>query len=100
MRRRIVTCTLLILIVGAGALWWQRTPLLAWWHVRQLMQADEASRDVYVERVVALEEAALPCLFKGLASADDRACANIEAAIAELARSWKTLDPRSRPFLL
>lgn len=99
MRRRFVIWSLLILAVGAGALWRQRTPLLAWWHVRQLMQVDEGNREIYVERVVALDEAAVPWLLKGLAIADEGACANIEAVLAQLARNWKTLDSRSLPFL-
>jgi HEAT repeat protein len=63
------------------------------------MQADEANREICVGRVVALEEAALPRLFHGLAKADDGAALNIESALCELARNWQTLDPRSLPFL-
>ncbi|MCI0683246.1 MAG: hypothetical protein L0Y71_14180 [Gemmataceae bacterium] len=98
MRRRLVW-TLMILTLGAGVLWWNRTPLLAVWRVRQLARADEASRAICVNRVIALDEAALPWLFQGLAHADAGAAANLEAALSQLARVWKTTDPRSAPFL-
>lgn len=99
MRRRFVIWTLLMLSAGGGVLWRQRTPLLAWWHVRQLTQATEANREICVERVVALDDAAVPWLLKALATADDGASANVETALSELARHWKTLDPRSLLFL-
>lgn len=96
--RRIVI-TLLILVNLAGLGWWQRKPLLAWWEVRALMHADEASRDACVDRVVALDDAAVPRLLDGLSSTEEKICSNLEAALVAMAAKWKTLDPRSAPLL-
>ncbi len=99
MRNRRFVGSLLILATLAGMGWWQRQPLLAWWQVRELTRANEANREVCVARVVALEEAALPRLFDGLATADENVCANLESALCGLAVRWKTADPRSAPLL-
>ena len=96
---RRVVITVLILANLAGLGWWQRRPLLAWWHVRELMQATEANREACVNRVVVLQEAAVPRLLDGLASTDENVCTNVEAALIGLAVEWKTRDARSAPLL-
>ena len=97
--RRFVHVILFILAILAGLGWWQRQPILAWWHVRQLKHADEASRERCVARVLAHDEHALPRLLDGLTSADENVCGNVEAALGGLAGRWKTLDPRAAALL-
>jgi hypothetical protein len=83
-----------VVLALAGGLWLERTPLLAWYYVRSLAAAGEADRDRWAERVAGLEDAALPGLIDCLGRDDARICANARAALACLARSWGTDDPR------
>src|SRR5262245_52824138 len=71
---------------GSALVWWQRVPLLAWYYVRCLSQASEADREVWVERVVALEGPGVEALLNGLRQTEPRACTNTAAALAELGR--------------
>lgn len=85
---------LLVLVLGGAAAWWQRTPLLAWYYVHQLSQVEEAKRDPWVERVTALNEAAIPGLLGLLTQRDARICGNARAALVALALRWGPDDPR------
>jgi hypothetical protein len=86
---------LLVLLVGLGVGWFERTSLQAWWVLRGLRQADEASRDVWVERVAELGEPAFDGLLDCLCCPDERACQNAVVALDYLARSWGPDDPRT-----
>jgi len=99
MRNRCFLVGLPILSILAALGWWQRQPLQAWWHVRDLAHASEASREVCVARVVALDEAALPQLLDGLTTQVESACANLEAALYALAVRWQTSDSRPAALL-
>lgn len=95
-RRRglFVGLTLLALLVGLLA--WQWAPLFAWYAVRQLAAAEGHGRQAWVQRVAALDEAAVPRLRAVLRLDDPSACANVEAAFAALARNWGPEDARSQ----
>jgi hypothetical protein len=79
----------------AAALWWQRTPLLAWYYLRGLAAAEEADQDIWVERVANLDTAALPGLLDLLGRDDPRVCGNARASLAYLVQHWGTEDSRS-----
>ncbi len=85
---------LALLALGGGA-WLSRGPLVRWHYLRQLAAAGAESREVWAERVAGLGEAVLPGLLSCLARDDARACANAEAALARLARTWGPADPRT-----
>ena len=68
---------LLVLLVLMGILggvgWWQRRPVLAWYCVKQLGQANEENRGDWAASVVSMDEAALPSLLTALENADEKA---------------------------
>jgi hypothetical protein len=83
---------LLALLALAGGAWLNRGPLLRWYYLRQLAAASPEDRETWAERVAGLGEAVLPGLLDGLSRDDARACANAEAALASLARTWGRAD--------
>src|SRR5262245_62008566 len=69
----------LLVVAGlAGVAWWQRRPVLAWYHVRQLTNAYQDNREACAKAVAELDEAALPYLLLGLQSPDAIVCANMQ----------------------
>jgi hypothetical protein len=93
-RKLIVGAVLAVVLAGAGLAWLERTPLLAWYYVRSLAQADETERDTWMERVLQLDEAAVPGLLACFRRDDARACANARLALLRLAARWGPDDPR------
>lgn len=89
----IVLAMLLILGTGAGVVWWQREPLQVWWTLRGLAQADEATRETWVDRLVALGEPTIAPLTDRLVEGEDQACQNILLALDRLARARGLTDP-------
>ena len=83
---------LAVLLASAGALWLERTPLLAWYYVRGLAGADEGNRAAWVKRVAGLDRAAWPGLLECLGRQDGQASANAEAALAQIAEAWGPTD--------
>ena len=86
---------LLTVLVCAGLGWWQRTRLLSWYYVRQLVRADKENRDAYVKRVADLDQAVVPRLFSHLECPDEQACENVAAALVCLVERWEPEDARS-----
>jgi hypothetical protein len=86
---------LLTVLVVAGLGWWQRTRLLSWYYVRQLVRADMESRDAYVKRVADLDQAVVPRLFSHLECPEEQACDNVAAALMCLVERWGPEDARS-----
>src|SRR5262249_7354452 len=84
-----------LLLVSGAAAWWQRTPILAWYYVRQLCAANEEDRDRWVQRALGLDTAVVPGLLDSLARTDDRACANAVAGLLALVETWGPDDDRS-----
>src|SRR5262249_48697839 len=74
---------------------WQRAPLLAWYYVRQLVAAEDAERDIWAQRLAELDGAVVPRLLGHLAQSDERACANVEVALAALLDRWGADDGRA-----
>jgi hypothetical protein len=87
----------LALLLGlAPAAWFGWKPAWAWYCLHRLVEADEATREEWAERVAALDGDALPGLLDCLAQGDARVCANAEAALAALARAWGPGDARTQ----
>jgi hypothetical protein len=84
-----------LVIILAGVGWWERTPLLSWYYLRELAQAEEEDRDKWVERVAGLDQAAVPGLLAHLRRDDARVCANARAALACLIQRWGSDDARA-----
>src|SRR5690349_12872036 len=62
--RRFFTTLLLLVVIGGGIVGWrERSSLLAWFYIRNLARASEATRQRWVGRVANLGEVALPGLF-------------------------------------
>ncbi len=84
---------LALVLLGGGAAWWQRVPLLTWGYLYELARAGDAERDVWAARVASLDRAAVPGLVGCLGRPEERVCAGAEAALAHLAERWGD-DPR------
>jgi HEAT repeat protein len=86
----------LLLTAGLACLgWWQREPIVAWHTVRQLANASPDNCEEWANRVAALDDAAVPRLLDRLQCQDAQACANLQSALAMLARRWGPTNPRS-----
>jgi hypothetical protein len=94
-KKLVAAGVLLVLLVGAGAVWTERVHLRSWYYLRGLAQAGEADRAVWVERIAGLGEPAVEGLLDQLGGEDDRACQNAAAALDHLARGWGCGDPRT-----
>jgi hypothetical protein len=90
---------LLALGVLAGIAWWKREPLLRWYFVRGLIQADEASRADWARRVAALDATPVSDLLDAWRNPSERICANVQAGLAQIADRWRHEDPRTRNLL-
>lgn len=98
-RGRKTLAALVLLSALAGLGWWQRDTVFAWYYVRQLAQADEANRASWVERVVSLDEAAVPRLLASLDVAHPTGRENVTAALVDLVKRWGSEDRRSLTLL-
>lgn len=85
---------LLILAGMAGGGWWQRQTLLSWYYIHRLTQADELDREDWLERLVALDEAAVPTLVGSLCRQDADDCTRSAEVLERLAAGWDMGDPR------
>jgi hypothetical protein len=81
-----------VLVLGV---WLGRTPLLAWYQVRSLAHAGETDRTRLAQRVVDLDQAAVPRLFRYLTQNDHRVCENVHSALDGLHRRWGWEDSRA-----
>jgi hypothetical protein len=86
---------LLLLSVAGVVVWWQRTPLLAWYYVRGLTGTDEGGRDTWVNRAAGLDSAILPRLLDCLEDVNAQVCKNITAGLLRLAERWEVEDGRT-----
>ena len=96
-RKTLVLLALLGLFSGIG--WWQHRPLLAWYYVKQLTQASDETQGVCVNRVISVDDAAIPSLIDALETADDKSAANLESAFIGLLGAWGPDDARSENLL-
>ena len=79
----------------AGLAWSQRTPVLTWYYLRELADANEETRASWVQRVVTLDTAAVPGLLDLLHRRDPTVCASVEQTLATLIKRWGADDPRT-----
>src|SRR5215204_5937322 len=93
--RRFAVGLVVLLLVGAGVGWWQRTALRTWYVLRGLDAAGEAEREAWAQRAVELGEPAVAPLLERLAGEDDRACRNAAFALGRLGEGWGAADPRA-----
>ena len=84
--RRIAIGLLVLVSIGAGVAYFERTHIQAWYAVRCLSRADESTRGEWIDRVAAIGEPAIGMLFDRLTTGDDLAADNGLAAIDHLAR--------------
>ncbi len=96
LNKKVLGALVLVLLLGAaGLVWMERTPLLAWYYVRNLARAGEADRDVWAERVAGLGEPALSDVLDCLNEPSPQCCANARAALQKLTAAWGAGDART-----
>jgi hypothetical protein len=79
-------------IALAGLAWWQRTPLLTWYYLRQLAAAGEDNRATWVDRAASLDSAVVPGLVDLLQQKDPAVCASAEQTLSALVKRWGPED--------
>jgi len=94
MRRKLIFGFVILILGIAGALWFQRTPLLLRFYVHRLSGADESHRQTWIKRLTAMGDAAVPPLIDSLRSEDLPVCANAAQALRQLADCWQPSDSR------
>lgn len=85
-------------VLGVCA-WWQYRPIVAWYCVSRLAEADEASREAWIESVVGLDQCSVPRLLVELATPSEVRCNNVAEALKELVRKWGREDPRAQALV-
>lgn len=85
---------LLLVLACAGGLWLERQPILTWYYLRGLTQANESDRELWAERVAGQGDPAVSGLLDCLARDDDRICDNARLALSRLCGSLPQDDPR------
>ncbi|MCI0643073.1 MAG: HEAT repeat domain-containing protein [Gemmataceae bacterium] len=93
-RRKKAIVGLVLAALLAGAAWWHKNNVLAWYYVNRLISADERSQEAWVKRVASLQDAALPRLLAAWGNDNPAACQAVEHAMSELFRSWNATDSR------
>ncbi len=97
MRKFLVVCLVLAVVAGVG--WWQRDELLGWYCFRQLDAADAKGRQLWINRLIALDSAVVPRAMNCLTQPEAASCANAEAVLIALGEKWGTGDDRADNLL-
>jgi hypothetical protein len=89
-----IGATAAVVLVAAGLVWMEWTPLQTWYALRGLSRATENDRPQWAERVAQLDSAAVPGLLEALHESDARICANAQTGLACLLERWGPDDSR------
>ena len=92
-KKRLLVGLFVTLASLAGVGWWRQEPFLAWWRVKQLVQADDANRAGCVDRVVAAgrRRRAAPAARSG-DRRRRRVCQRGRGRRRPYGKTWKTSD--------
>lgn len=94
LRSRKFLLFLAVAALAGGGIWLGWKPALCWYYVNQLAKAEPEDRDVWVDRVVGLEDAAFPGLLRLLEQGDTKPCGNAQAALSRITQGWQAEDAR------
>jgi HEAT repeat protein len=95
MKRLILGFSLAFVLAGALGIAWERSRLLTWYYAYRLARANSADRSAWVERLIKLDQAAVPSLIRWLDREDPSACDNCRLALLGLACRWESGDSRT-----
>jgi hypothetical protein len=95
--KALIVGLVLVLMLGS-VVWVERTPLRAWYYVRELAAADEKDQAAWVARVVEMDVTVLPQLIELLHRTDMQPCTNARTALLELVKHWPPGDGRREDF--
>jgi HEAT repeat protein len=84
-----------IMLAGTVVFWWGRAPVMRWYVIQRLAQADDSQRSEWALRVAGLDAAAMSGLIDLLRRNDAKVCANSSAALAALEKRWGAGDSRT-----
>ena len=88
MKRYLVGFLLVLVLAISVGIGLGRTQFLAWYYAQRLARAHAADRTPWVERLISLDQAAIPSLIRWLNKDDPTACANCRVALLGLAERW------------
>ncbi len=98
--KRFVAGLILVLILGiAVGVGLARSRLLAWYYAHRLARANAADRTAWAERLITLDQAAVPSLIRWLSKDDPSACDNCRLALLRLAERRGSDDQRTVELL-
>jgi HEAT repeat protein len=84
--RKIILLVIILAITGSLYGWWRRDDLVGWYCFEQLSQADGGQREIWVNRLIEMDEAILPRALECLA---ERSCSDGEEVLIALVKKWK-----------
>ena len=84
-----------ILLAAAVVFWWGRAPVMRWYVIQRLAQADDSRRAEWALRAAGLDAAAMSGLIDLLRRNDAKVCADSSAALAALEKRWGAGDSRT-----
>jgi hypothetical protein len=93
---RLILVLVLAAVLGLGLKW---TQLLAWYYAHRLAGASAADRTAWVERLITMDQAAVPSLIRWLSKDNPSACDNCRLALLRLAERWDSDDRRTEELL-
>jgi HEAT repeat protein len=94
-----LACLMLVLVAIGGVAWSKRTKLLAWYYVYRLAHADNTAAPTWIKRAAQLETDSVPRLVACLEQSDPSVCANADAALVSMLKSWQGNDAKRSELL-
>lgn len=99
MKKIVKVSVLVALPLLAGIGWLQHSRIQAWYYVWQLSKADATNRDVWIERVAKLDQAAVWAMMRCLDRDQELACNNVLSVLEKLTIRWGAADARTAGLL-
>ncbi len=90
--RTILLAMTFIVIVGGAVGWLEWSNLWTWYDLRGLAAATDADRDLWIERVASLDDAAVPGLVRMMLGQEIIASGNARSALVAIVRKWNAAD--------
>jgi hypothetical protein len=99
MKRFLIGLSLVLILAAVLGIGLERPQLLAWYYTYRLSRANTADRAAWAERLITLDQAAVPCLVRWLGKDDPAACDNCRLALLRLGKRWESDDRQMEEFM-
>jgi HEAT repeat protein len=99
MKRFLIGLSLTLILAAVLGLGLEREQLLAWYYAYRLAKANTVDRAAWAERLITLDQAAVPSLIRWLGKDDPAACDNCRLALLRLGKRWESDDRQMEEFI-